>query len=85
MNPVITQCYCNHTDKQEYCQLTPSVKGWGCKHLSTPIEYVQMTDKEKAQLFSQVYREAKQKGVIDCPYYRSIFIDEVLGNINPKS
>ena len=38
---------------------------------------------QKAKLFSRVYREAKQKGVLECPHYRSIFIDEVLANL-PK-
>ena len=36
---------------------------------------------EKAKLFSRVYREAKAKGVLECPYYRPLFIDEVLENI----
>ncbi len=84
MNRNTINCACNRTNEQ-HCQLTPSVKGWGCKFLSTPIDHVNMTEKEKAQLFSKVYREAKQKGVIDCPHYRSIFIDEVLENINQYS
>ena len=28
-------------------------------------------------------KKAKQKGVLECPHYRSIFIDEVLANL-PK-
>ena len=50
---------------------------------STPIEEIPATIQEKAKLFSRVYREAKQKGVLECPHYRSIFIDEVLANL-PK-
>jgi hypothetical protein len=64
-----------------YCQLTPTCKGWGCRFLTTPIDEIPTTDKEKAKLFSKVYREAKEKGVLECPYYRSLFIDEVLENI----
>lgn len=58
-------------------------KGGGCRFLSTPIEEIPATIQEKAKLFSRVYREAKQKGVLECPHYRSIFIDEVLANL-PK-
>lgn len=64
-----------------HCQLTPTCKGWGCRFLGTPIDEIPTTDKEKAKLFSKVYREAKEKGVLECPHYRSLFIDEVLENI----
>lgn len=64
-----------------YCQLSPTCKGWGCRFLTTPIEEIPVTDQEKAKLFSKVYREAKRKGVLECPHYRSMFIDEVLENI----
>ncbi|MFW9600683.1 MAG: hypothetical protein ACMV1C_09390, partial [Bacteroides graminisolvens] len=64
------------------CALSPSCKGWGCRFLTTVIEDIPETGDEKAKLFVQVYREAKQKGVLECPAYRSLFIDEVLENIN---
>ena len=72
-----TQYHNNH-----YCQLSTSVVGWGCRFLTTPIEKIPVTEKEKAKLFSAVYREAKHKGVLQCPHYRSMFIDEVLDNLN---
>jgi len=53
--------------------------------LRTSIENIPVTDKEKAQLFSKVYREAKEKRVLECPHYRSIFIDDVLENIGHYS
>ena len=56
-----------------------------CRFLATPIEQLPTTDKEKAKLFSKVYREAKSKGVLECPHYRSLFIDEVLENINKSN
>lgn len=68
-------------NKANYCQLSPTCKGWGCRFLTTPIEEIPITVQEKAKLFSKVYREAKQKGVLECPHYRSMFIDEVLENI----
>lgn len=64
-----------------YCQLSPTCKGWGCRFLTTSIEEIPVTVQEKAKLFSKVYREAKRKGVLECPHYRSMFIDEVLENI----
>lgn len=80
MNSIISICS-SQCSNQEYCQLTPTCKGWGCRFLGTPIDRLPTTDKEKAKLFSKVYREAKEKGVLECPHYRSLFIDEVLDNI----
>lgn len=68
-----------------HCSLTPTCKGWGCRFLTTPIDKLPTTDKEKAKLFSKVYREAKEKGVLECPHYRSLFIDEVLENIEKSN
>lgn len=68
-----------------HCSLTPTCKGWGCRFLATPIDEIPITDKEKAKLFSKVYREAKEKGVLECPHYRPLFIDEVLENINKSN
>lgn len=73
---------CSITHKNiNNCQLSPTCKGWGCRFLTTPIEELPVTERDKAKLFSKVYREAKQKGVLECPHYRSMFIDEVLENI----
>ncbi len=84
MKNIISQCAftCEGTN---YCQLTPTCKGWGCRFLATPIDELPTTDKEKAKLFSKVYREAKEKGVLECPHYRSLFIDEVLENIEKSN
>lgn len=75
----------NRWDTSSHCSLTSTCKGWGCRFLSTPIDEIPTTDQEKAKLFSKVYREAKEKGVLECPYYRSLFIDEVLENINKSN
>lgn len=72
MNQQIQICSCERTTL--HCSLTQ----WGCQFLSTPIKDTPTTEKEKAKLFSSVYREAKQKGVLECPHYNSLFIDEVL-------
>lgn len=81
MKNIIKQCSTICKSKK-HCSLTPICKGWGCRFLSTPIKEIPTTEKEKAKLFSAVYREAKQKGVLECPHYRSLFIDEVLENIS---
>lgn len=80
MNNIINICS-NSEITKEHCQLSPTCKGWGCRFLTTPIEEIPVTVQEKAKLFSKVYREAKRKGVLECPHYRSMFIDEVLENI----
>lgn len=84
MRNIIFQCAFIRAN-QNHCSLTPNCKGWGCRFLATPIEQLPITDKEKAKLFSKVYREAKEKGVLECPHYRSLFIDEVLENINKSN
>lgn len=81
---LIHNCQFSKTDNS-YCSLSPTCKGWGCRFLTTPIDEIPTTDREKAKLFSKVYREAKEKGVLECPHYRSLFIDEVLENINKSN
>lgn len=80
MSKTVINCIINW-DSPTYCQLSQTCKGWGCRFLTTPIEEIPVTVQEKANLFSKVYREAKRKGVLECPHYRSMFIDEVLENI----
>lgn len=81
MKQLIDQCFYSRKNII-HCSLTPTCKGWGCRFLCTPINEIPTTEKEKAKLFSTVYREAKQKGVLECPHYRSLFIDEVLESIS---
>lgn len=83
MTYTIHNCFCEY-NSPSHCQLSPTCKGWGCKFLTTPIEELPVTDRDKAKLFSKVYREAKRKGVLECPHYRSMFIDEVLDQL-PKT
>lgn len=84
MTSDISFCASSYTGSH-HCSLTPTCKGWGCKFLGTPIEEIPTTDREKAKLFSKVYREAKAKGILECPYYRPLFIDEVLNNLGHKN
>ena len=51
---------------------------WGCHFLTTPLPPGTMTDHDKATLFSKVYREAKQKRILECPFYNSLSIDKRL-------
>lgn len=77
MDQLIQSCSLKRTSSK-HCFLASNNKGWGCRFLVTPIAASPATEKEKAKLFSAVYREAKSKGVLDCPHYRSLLIDEVL-------
>lgn len=83
MNNLVYQCALGHAG-EHHCSLSPTCKGWGCRFLDTPIDEMPDTNKEKVELFSRVYREAKQKGVVECPHYRPLFIDEVLKKIGQK-
>lgn len=76
----VYDCSCQWKS-ESHCSLTPTCKGWGCKFLSIPIDELPETESEKAKLFAKVYREAKHKGITECPHYRSLFIDEVIENI----
>lgn len=73
MASLIQMCVFQQTGKTP-CFLTP----WGCRFLTTPFGNTKKTEKEKAKLFSAVYREAKSKGVLDCPHYNSLLIDKAL-------
>ena len=65
----------------KFCSPASVNNGWGCRFLTTPIDKIPTTEHEKVKLFIKVYREAKQKGVLECPHYRPIIIDEVLESI----
>lgn len=87
MIPNIQHCYEHRTD-ETYCALSPNCKGWGCKFLTTEIPLVDeelyaipIEEINKPKIFAKVYKEAKEKGVLECPAYRSLFIDEVLENL----
>lgn len=78
MNQLIYRCSGGRIVKTHCSFTSTSCKGWGCQFLRTPINEIPTTDQEKAKLFIKVYREAKQKGVLECPHYRSSIIDEIL-------
>lgn len=74
---IIVECIKKYSSKKGYCY-HESNKGWGCKHLNTAIDKNIRSEEEKAKLFSKVYREAKYKGIIDCPHFRSLNLDNAL-------
>lgn len=88
----IQKCYDMRTGTR-YCGLARNCKGWGCKHLLTTID--ELTDEDlnilpidninKSKLFAKVYKEAKEKGVLECPAYKSIFIDKMLENLTKEN
>lgn len=80
MNHLVTVCSLEIVNKK-ICTTSTTCNGWGCRFLRTPINEIPTTDQEKAELFVKVYREAKQKGVLECPHYRSSIIDKVLESL----
>ena len=64
MNHTVSLCAAQHTG-ESHCRLTPTCKGWGCRFLSTPIEELPETDREKAILKS--LSRSKSKGRFGVP------------------
>ncbi len=78
MKELVKKCCCNWRDGQ--CRLSAALEGWGCRLLTCMPERVPQTDKEKAKLFSHVYKHAQTVGVLDCPHYDEHTIDRTLEN-----
>lgn len=70
-------CSSNRTDSG-YCKSFPICKGWGCRLLRYIPKAMPNSDYDRAKIFSAVYSEAEKLGVINCKFYNSMRIDEVL-------
>jgi hypothetical protein len=62
------------------CRLSDNLSGWGCRFLLVAPDVLPTTEYEKAKLFSKVYSEAENLGILDCPHFISTKIDEALEN-----
>ena len=62
----------------EWCQLTPTCKGWGCRHLTIIPETLPSSVHERGTIFSQVYRLAESMGVLTCPFFKESAIDSIV-------
>ena len=78
MKELVGKCCSNWRSGQ--CRLSAALEGWGCRLLTCMPERVPQTDKEKAKLFSNVYRYAEAVGVLECPHYDEHTIDRTLEN-----
>lgn len=78
MKGLVRKCCSNWEDGK--CRLSDAVEGWGCRLLTCMPENVPHTDKEKARLFSRVYKYAEEVGVLECPHYDEHTIDKTLEN-----
>lgn len=65
---------------ENWCSLSPDCKGWGCRHIRIIPDHCPTSDYERGKLFSKVYSEAENLGVLECPFYRSTTIDDVVEN-----
>lgn len=62
----------------DYCSSFDNCKGWGCRLLRFIPTKLPTTEYERAKLFSKVYSEAERLGVLECPFFRSTTIDDVV-------
>lgn len=58
--------------------MTNDCKGWGCRLIRIFPNSIPKTERERGKLFSKVYTEAENLGVLECPFYRPTIIDEVV-------
>lgn len=79
MKEVITDCKDRRTGS-DWCRLSPSCNGWGCRLLTYIPAEVPITEHEKAAVFIKVYGMAKENGILGCPFYDSLSIDRLLDN-----
>lgn len=78
MKELVRKCCSNWRDGQ--CRLSAALEGWGCRLLTCMPESIPHTEREKARLFSRVYRHAEDMGVLECQHYDEHTIDRTLGN-----
>lgn len=78
MNELVRRCSCRWTEAKDYCRLSASVKGWGCRLLVCIPDRMPRNDKNKAKLFHEVYSYAEKVGVLGCPFFHEKVIDDVL-------
>ena len=73
----VQNCARRRTD-ETWCSMTNDCKGWGCRLIRIFPASIPETERERGKLFSKVYTEAENLGVLDCPFYHSTIIDEVV-------
>lgn len=70
----------SHRTGSGYCKSFPTCKGWGCRLLRLVPTSMPTSEYERAKIFSAVYSEAEKLGVINCKFFNSMRIEEVLEN-----
>ncbi len=60
--------------------MTSECRGWGCRHLHTIPDSLPKSEHDRGKLFSKVYTEAEDKGVLECPHFVPTLIDAVVEN-----
>lgn len=70
-------CFSECTDN-DHCSSFEQCKGWGCRLLKYIPDSLPKSEREKAKIFSAVYSQAENLGVIHCKNFNSLRIEEVL-------
>lgn len=76
-NSEVKNCFAQSTGTDS-CKSFHDCKGWGCKLIKVCPDKIPTTEYERAKLFSKVYSEAEKLGVLECPFFRSTTIDDVV-------
>lgn len=77
MHSNINDC-CSLRTGPEWCALSGDCIGWGCRLLTIVPETLPSSVKERARLFSRVYRTAEELGVLTCPYFNERYLDSAV-------
>lgn len=64
----------------DWCRMSESICGWNCRLLTYTPKSLPTSERERGLLFSKVYSEAEEKGVLDCQFFNEASIDEVVEN-----
>ena len=78
MKPIVKQCCARWRDDEDYCQMSATEKGWGCRLLVCLPDKMHRNDRERKKLFEKVYTYPQECGVLSCPHFRESIIDEVI-------
>ncbi len=79
MHSNINDC-CRLRPGAGWCVLSGSCSGWGCRLLTVVPDVIPSTSKDRAKLFSRIYRLAEDLGVLECPHFNERALDALVDN-----
>lgn len=69
---------CRLRNGDEWCHLSDSCQGWGCRLLTVLPDKIPANEQERARLFSRVYLAADRIGVLACPHFKEMELDNIV-------